>query len=185
MLKFPTVQEHISQNLHNLVYTQQNIVIFTGTFQWENICMLSAKDTALSPSLGTLKQGFCDLKILFVKLVGGRRCVGRKESYQNLLTFFLSIRMVSGWDKVSLCRPQVLACYTQSALSVLISHTYPSQLNMFPIIRLMRIVQKTNSSCNQHHHSQHSNFKNTCRRGMNWNVTFLDLVCILKLNVGI
>lgn len=57
MLKFPTGWKHVFQNLHNLVYTQQNIAVFTGTFQWENICMLSANDTALSPSGETLKAG--------------------------------------------------------------------------------------------------------------------------------
>jgi len=42
--------------------------------------------------------------------------------------------MVAGQDKVSLCRPQVLACYTsQGALSILISLTYSSQSNLFPI----------------------------------------------------
>lgn len=42
--------------------------------------------------------------------------------------------MVAGWDKVSPCRPQVLACYaSQSALSTLISHAYSSQLKFFPI----------------------------------------------------
>lgn len=86
MHKFPTGWEHVSWNLHNLLHTQQNTAIFTGTFQWENICISSVKDAALPPNHGTLKTGSFWPQNATWEVSGEENGVwAGKENYQKLV----------------------------------------------------------------------------------------------------